>query len=500
MKKILSLFLPNKFALYAFLLGGLAILAYAPVGVAPIILVSLMGIFWLWHKSSSQLDYMRVGLWFGLGFFGVGVSWLLSSMYVYSGMSLWLSLLATFIFILALSAYFMVAGWLVGYFYNPKKIGFSVVFIMPVVWVLFELIRASLFGGFPFLLIGNTHLFTWLDGFAPVFGILGMSLAVAFTAGLLLFMLLTKNLLVPSFLVFTIWISGSSLKNVVWVEKNGLDVDIALVQANISQDRKWLRKQLMPTLKTYIDLSKKSIDAELIVWSETSIPAYFYQVEKGVLKNFLKDAKLLEKDIIMGAVVKNKKTGNYYNALVNAKDTNLVYKKSHLVPFSEFFPFAGVFKYLSSLFNIPFSEFSAGKQEQLPMELADKKVGLSICYEIYFGAELTKNIAITDYLVTVSNDAWFAHTLEPYQLRQETQMRALELGRQIARSTNTGFTFIVGVDGVIIDQLPAYETGVLRTKIQPYSGETPFVKWQNNPLWVFLILSLIFISWRKYKS
>ncbi len=496
--KVFLVFVPNKIAIYAFLLGGLAMLSYAPIGIAPVILVSLVGLFGLWYKSNSRSESMRIGLWFGFGFFGVGVSWLISSMYIFSGMALWLSALATFAFVLFLSLYFLLAGWLIHYLHNPNKTWLTVAFMMPVVWVLFELIRASLFSGFPFLLIGNTHLFTWLDGYAPVFGVLGMSLAVALTAGHILYMFLAKNWLVPSLVIFAIWITGSFLKNVQWVDQQPvLPVDIALVQANISQDRKWQVKELVPTLKTYVSLSKENIDADVIVWAETSIPAYFDQVENGVLKEFLTDANLLEKNILMGAITRNKKTGEYWNVLVNAKNTEMIYQKRHLVPFSEFFPFSGMFKVLSSWFSIPFSEFTAGDKKQLPMELSGKKVGLSICYEMYYGAELTNNIKDIDYLITVSNDAWFANTLEPYQLRQETQMRALELGREIARSTNTGFTFVVGIDGMIKAEIAPYETTVLRTKIQPYSGETPFVKWQNTPVWLFLILSLAFLSWRK---
>ncbi len=497
--KTLKIFIPSKHAFYALLLGALANLAFAPLAIAPIILISMAGLFWLWSKAETKFNFMQVGLWFGLGFFGVGVSWLISSMYLYSGMSLWLSAIATFFFVFVLSLYFMLAGWLVHYFYNPKKLWFSIAFMMPVVWVLFELVRASLFSGFPFLLIGNTHILTWLDGYAPVFGVLGMSLAVAFSAGLLLFMFMEKKWLAPSLIMFAIWFSAANFKDINWVEKKGLPVDIALVQANIGQDKKWLRSQLMPTLQTYISLTKQHIDADVIVWAETSIPTYFDRVENTALAAFLTDARLLKKDILMGAITRDKVTGEYYNALVNAKDTTKEYRKTHLVPFSEFFPFSEMFRVLSKLFNIPFSEFGRGRGN-LPMQIADKKVGLSICYEMYYGAELASNISTTDYLITVSNDAWFAGTLEPYQLRQEVQMRALELGREIARSTNTGFTVLVGIDGKIKDQIPAYEEGVLRTKIQSYSGETPFTKWHNLPVWLFLVLSIAFISWQKYRK
>ena len=109
MNKVLrpfQVFIPNKNAFFALLLGAFAILAYAPFGVSAVMLISLSGLFWLWTKATSARYFIQIGLWFGLGFFGVGVSWLMSSMYIYSGMSMALSLLATFIFILFLSLYF----------------------------------------------------------------------------------------------------------------------------------------------------------------------------------------------------------------------------------------------------------------------------------------------------------------------------------------------------------------------------------------------------------
>ncbi|MBD3612162.1 MAG: apolipoprotein N-acyltransferase, partial [Hydrogenovibrio crunogenus] len=90
------------------------VFAHAPVAIAPLAVIALAGLFWLWFKADSKKETTQIGLWFGLGFFGVGVSWLISSMYIYANVNLFLAVLATFIFILFLSLYFMLAGWLVG--------------------------------------------------------------------------------------------------------------------------------------------------------------------------------------------------------------------------------------------------------------------------------------------------------------------------------------------------------------------------------------------------
>jgi len=498
-KKLLAIFKPNQSALIAFGLGGALVLAHAPVAFAPVALVALGGLFWLWHGAKSVFHSVQLGLWFGLGFFGAGVSWLISSIYIYANVNLLLAIFATFIFVLFLSLYIAFAGWL-AYRLQDRGIGITWVVIMPAIWVLAEWLRATLFEGFPFLLTGNTHIHTWLDGYAPVFGVLGMSWAVAATAGLVLWLYLSRAWLAASTALASIWLVGAGLQTIEWVKPVGTPIDVALLQGNVPQDKKWLKDAFMPTLKTYVDMTKKNLDADLVVWPETAVPSYYDLVEKGALKSFIKDAQLLETDILIGVITRNKDTGSYYNALVNVHNPEQQYQKHHLVPFSEFFPFGVILKPLSELFDVPYAEFTAGSETQKPLVLADQPAGLSICYEMAFGEELARTAGQARYLVTVSNDAWFANTLEPAQQVQDAQMRALELGREIARATNTGHTLVLDVKGNIKARLPAYQEGVLRAKVQPYEGETFFVQWKQTPLLTLLALAFGGILYRQWRA
>lgn len=499
MRRFLGLFSPQRSGLTAFGLGGLLVFAHAPIAIAPLALISLAGLFWFWQQAKTLSESIKIGFWFGLGFFGVGVSWLISSMYFYAEMNLLVSALATLVFVLFLTLFIMLAGAMVFKLKQTDAMMFNWVLVMPAVWVFAEWLRATLFGGFPFLMTGNTHLLTWLDGYAPVFGVLGISWAVALSAGILLWLYGSRAWLGASFLLATLWLSGAALKSVEWVEPKGKTVDVALLQGNIPQDKKWLSREFMPTLKTYVGMTKQNLDADLIVWPETAVPAYYDLVEKGALRSFIKDAQLLSTDILMGVITRDQAKGKYFNAIVNAHNPKQQYHKKHLVPFSEFFPFSGLFKSLSLLFDIPFSEFTPGAKDQEAFELAGHKVGLSVCYEMAFGEELTESAKASDFLVTVSNDAWFAHTLEPAQQVQDVQMRALELGREIARSTNTGFTILVGVNGVVKAEIPAYKEGVLRTEVQPYQGETPFIKWRQWPILLLLLAVLLLVVGFKLK-
>lgn len=499
--KYFAIFIPTgkrlKPAMLAFFLGAILVAGFAPISFAPVVLISLAGLFYLWNQAETSVDSTTIGLWFGLGQFGFGVSWLVSSMYVYSNMALPLAMLATFFFVLFLSLFVAFAGWLV-YFFRQNSQAMQFAILMPLIWVFVEWIRSIFFGGFPFLLVGTTHIDTWLDGYAPVFGVHAVSWAVAASAGILVWLYLNRNWLPASLAFSIIWLFGASFKSIEWVTPVGEPVEVALIQGNISQDKKWQAQEFLPSMQTYVSLTKQSIGAEVIVWPETAVPQYFDVVERGALHSFIKDAQLLNTDILMGVIYRSEDKKHYYNAVVNAHDPKQVYLKHHLVPFSEFFPFPSFFEFLAKYYDMPFSSFAAGEYPQPLMTLGEHQVGLSVCYEMSFGSELAETAADAKYLITVSNDAWFANTLEPAQQLQEVQMRALELGREIARSTNTGYTAVVGVDGLIKTQLEPYETAALKTKVQPYEGSTPFVFWKNIPMILLFSILFSFLIARKW--
>ena len=489
-KRLMGLLYPKKQEAKAFALGGFAVLAFAPFEFAPAALLSLVGLFWLWSQAETKMQAFKVGLWFGLGLFGLGVSWLFSSVYIYAHVALPLAILATFVFVLFLALYIALTGFLARYFYVAALPGLSYVLLFPAVWGVMEWLRATAFGGFPFLLLGTSHLGTWLDGYAPVFGVLGVSWVLAVSAGAILWMISKGAWTSGSLVMAAVWLGGSALQEVQWVSPKGEPVKVALIQGNISQDEKWQQSAFFPTLKKYVKATQDNLAADIVVWPETAVPSYYDVVAKGALKQFIQDAQLLETDIIAGIITREADHQHYYNSIVNFHNPSQVYRKHHLVPFSEYFPLSDALYALSQVFDIPFSQFSAGDYPPKPMKLAGHEVGLSICYETAFGEELAQLIPAADFMITVSNDAWFAHTLEPAQQLQEVRMRALELGREFARATNTGFTALIDVKGRIKQDIPPYAFGVLNGEVQPYEGETFFAQWQHLPILMIWLLIL----------
>ena len=123
------------------------------------------------------------------------------------------------------------------------------------------------------------------------------------------------------------------------------------------------------------------------------------------------------------------------------------------------------------------SDIASGEDGQPLLKGAGVPLGISICFEDAFARDVIKDLPAAKLLVNVSNDAWFEDSIEPHQHHAIARMRALEAGRYMIRSTNTGITALIGPHGQVIEQLPQFEVGVLKGEVQPLSGATPFVRW-----------------------
>jgi apolipoprotein N-acyltransferase len=468
--------------------GGLTTLAFAPFNLWPLAMLGPAMLFFLWTRPGAS--GFQTGLAYGLGLMGSGVSWLHVSIAQFGDLGWLFPLVVTLGFVALVALYYGLLGWLALSFTSPLRV--RLLWIFPALWVLVEWLRGWLMTGFPWLQLGYSQIDSPLAGYAPLLGALGVSWMLAISAGLLVLLREPGRVRwVAASALLLIWLAGWGLSQKAWTTPLGAPLQVALIQGNIPQAEKWLPEQLTPSLVTYAQQSKPRLDGDLIVWPETAVSAFQFQVDEAFLQPLESVVKQHHTHLVFGVVQMDEQREHYFNAMValgNEQRDN--YYKRHLVPFTEYLPFKSLFWPLVQLFSIPMSDFTPGSGKPL-MQVGPYQAGMSICYEDAFGSELIESLPEAAYLINASNDAWFGRSLAPYQHLQMARMRALETGRYLLRATNTGISAIVGPKGELVSVAPLLELDVVAGKILPLQGLTPYARFGNLPLLALLVLALI---------
>lgn len=474
----------------ALLAGALVPLGFAPFGLwlLPPIAVALLFGTWL-HVSPGRA--FRRGWLFGLGMFGIGVSWVQVSIHQFGLPWYLFSVSVTLAFVAFIALYPAITGYIACRFSRSRS-GIRLLLTWPALWTLVEWLRGWLLTGFPWLNLGYSQIDSPLSGFAPVGGAYLVTWAVALTGGSLCYLarrpLSNSIWVVP--VVLMLWGGGFVLRQVTWTEPLGQSWRVAIVQGNVQQSLKWDPAKRDATLALYRSLSEKHWGDQLIVWPETAIPAFPFDV-----RPFLEDMQKLAHDnsttLLAGMPVVDADGRRYYNAIVSLGASVGEYRKRHLVPLGEYIPFSELIGGALGFLKIPMSQFSAGDEDQPLLRVGDTAVGLSICYEAAFGNEIIDTLPAAGLLVNVSNDAWFGDSLAPHQHLEIARMRSLETGRCMLRATNTGISAVIDAHGRILKQAPQFEQAVLETHVDIYAGSTPFALHGNTGVVAGTLLTLL---------
>ncbi|MFH2140048.1 MAG: apolipoprotein N-acyltransferase [Pseudomonadota bacterium] len=473
------------------LAGVLAVFGFAPFGMFPLSVVALLVLFRVWHRCERAAQAAKAGFTFGMGLFSFGVGWIYVALHDYGYMHPLLAITATLLFAALASTPLVLAGYALMRFRVSPNV--KMLLVMPALWVLAEWFRGQLFTGFPWLAFGYAQVpDSPLIGFAPLFGVYGVSLAVVVSAGLLLFVSQVRwsaagKLALGGLVV--LWLAGAALQQVAWTQPIGEPFKVSLLQGNIPQDEKFSQEKLVSTLEIYRRLAQGS-DARLIVLPETAIPLLRHNVPVYYQEVLRDHVRQNGGDILIGAF--EKEGGHYFNSVYSLGTAESQhYRKDHLVPFGEFIPLRGMLGwFINDVLQIPMGDLTSGGDAQVPLAVAGQLVAVNICYEDVFGEEIIRPLPQATLLVNVTNDAWYGESNAAVQHNQMSQMRALESGRMMLRATNTGVTSAIGTDGQVLAQLPQHEEGVLTAQVQGYSGSTPYVRWGNIAVLLLLALML----------
>lgn len=481
------------------LAGAVTPLAFAPFELSLLIIPSLMMLFHHWLTLSPKQAF-RSGYLFGLGMFAVGCSWVFVSMYNFGGLGLLGSGAATFAFVAFLALFPAGAGGLVAMLRGQCPHLWQQLLLLASAWAGYELFRGWFLTGFPWLSSGVSQLGTPLSGFAPLWGVYGISWLLALSAGLLLMWLYQRRAgWRYGAGVVLLWLSGGLLQQVEWTAPQGEPLQVSAMQGNVGLDIKWNPEQRSENFHLYADLTASHWQSDIVLWPETAMTAFLHQVEDNI-DDFIATARESETTVITGIPMVDPEMRRYYNGIVAFSDETSRYYKRHLVPFGEYIPLEPLIGRVLEFMSIPMSSFSAGSDEQDTLHGAGIEIGASICYEIAFAEEMIQSLPKANLLVNVSNDAWFDGSLAPYQHLQMAQLRALESERWIVRATNTGISAIIDDNGQIRHASPQNEIYVVRGEVQPRQGATPYVLWANWPVFVLVSGVLLWFAVAWYRA
>ncbi|MDO8749400.1 MAG: apolipoprotein N-acyltransferase [Candidatus Omnitrophota bacterium] len=421
-------------------------------------------------QKKSKLQAFLLSYLTGLIFWTLTIYWLVH-----------VTLLGQILLILYLSLYFGFFGLCFSTInYQLSTINYL---FLPSLWVVLEYLRAHLLTGFGWALLGySQYLNLPIIQIADLFGAYGVSFLVvmaniviysAFSLKLSASSKIRKcSVFVLSFSIILVygyyqlsrkpkvaWAIGGPT-TAFWPAESRKLFKISLIQGNIPQELKWASGSQAFILDRYIRLTKEAALAkpDLIIWPEASNPGFLGdESDARVNENIFNLAKEIKIPLLVGSVVKEKR--KYFNSalLINEFGISGRYDKLHLVPFGEYIPLKGAFKFLESI--VPIGDFTAGNNYTLFLLSAIRyplsaKFGALICFEDTL-PELSRNFARegADFLVNITNDAWFKETTAPYQHLSASVFRAVENRLPLARSANTGISCFIDSRGRVISRL-----------------------------------------------
>ncbi|WP_084222717.1 apolipoprotein N-acyltransferase [Thioalkalivibrio paradoxus] len=480
--------------LLSLLAGATLVLAFAPFDLyllAPLALALWFALL----RGAGPRQALRHGYAFGLGLFGAGASWIFNSLLIFGEAPLLVATLITAGFVLFLAVYPALLAWAAARWFGAVQL-LPWLLALAGGFVLLEALRGWLLSGFPWLLVGHTLLDTAARGWLPVAGEFGAGLVVVLSAVALV--LLSARRFVAGLVLLALLLLasvGAAHWNAVQPTPSALRV--AIVQGNIEQSRKWADDGVEYALSLYSGLSREASGTDLLVWPETAIPAFYFEVYEP-LEALSLELEAQGTELVTGIFDYDPARRAMYNSIRHLP-SGATYDKRQLVPFGEFLPFRDRIAWLDRLLDIPMSDLTPGTGSGR-VAMAGQVAGLSVCYEAAYARRIRTALPDAGFLLNVSNDAWFGDTLAPYQHLQIARVRALEMGRPMIRATNTGVSALIDADGRVTARAGLFTREVLTGEIQPRQGHTPAARFGAWPALLAALLLVLPAGWARRRS
>jgi apolipoprotein N-acyltransferase len=472
--------------------GAALCAAFAPLNLWPLALFSPALLMALWQRATPR-HAAALGFCFNFGTFATGTYWLYISIHEIRGLPIWIALIVMAALVCILSLYGALLGWMVAAWLPPAGplrwlVG------LPSAWLLEEWFRGWFLTGFPWLSLGYSQTGTWMAGFAPVFGVYGVSALLLLGSGALLCLALgsRRERLLGAMVLVLVWVVPGLLRGIAWTHPSGASVSVAIVQGAIPADEKWQALHYDEQFDTYRDLTRSALGEQVIVWPEAAVPDTA-QNTSGYLLARYHEAHAHKSTLVVGVfregASREGRPPEVFNSLLTMDDQAVdSYDKQHLVPFTEIIPGPAFAKEWLAFMHLGIEELTRGASDQPPVRAGALVLLPAICYDDGYGSSNLYMLPAANALVTVTNDGWFGHSSARYQHLQIAQMRSIETGRYMIRAANDGISAIIGPDGRVLKTAPSFVPSVLRGSVVPMQGMPPFARFGN---WLIILLGII---------
>ena len=470
--KILNFIIPALF-------GLIGIFAFAPFSIKFLIFISYGYLIRLLISNNNGV-FWKVFCW-GLGHWGLGMSWIIVSVYYYGETTIAMSSIIYILLVVILTLIFTSPLLILKSALSFTKINnnfFSVLFISSI-FTISEFSRYFFLNGVPWLIPGNIFLDTISQNIYPIFGVTAASFFIYFICALFIVYSNNKISYVSAAILIISLLPFSPADEI----KDGIKVSIVQPASDPFlkyEDNYYLK--IEDNLNRLIDTVSK--DSELVVLPEAELP---YSQNSIRFIDFLKNTEISEK-IILG--VWKYEDAKLYNAIYSPR-YNEAYKKIHLVPFGEYIPFIEGLRGIINFFDLPMSNVSHGSQLQENIRILDNiPISSPICFDIAFPNTVRKMNKSSLLMINVSNDTWFGNSIGPYHHLSIARVRSIENNRYTIRATNDGISAIISNKGTIVTLLDKGKSDILEGNVKLIKNSTFYSR--NGHLF-FIILSFIIV-------
>jgi apolipoprotein N-acyltransferase len=434
------------------------------------------------------------------------------------------------ILVFFMGSYFAIFGLI--YSFVSRRLGAApALFAAPFFWVFLEYVKSNLsFMSFPWgLLAHSQYQYPVVILGASLTGAYGISFLIAMvnsavSAVVLLFLQklrqaqsffyrrLTRgealSIAVTAALLFILNLTYGHMNLAKKITKKG--IKISVVQGDVEQSKKWERKYANFIMETYAELTQKASEDHpaLIVWPETATPwsisrdAWLY----GQVRRIAKTAGTY---LLLGSAQHRKfKRGDtqdikFFNSAFlfgpDRRAKNQRYDKIRLLPFGEYLPKKETIPW--AYLHIPEPPGYIPGKEFTVFKGPGFQFGVTICWENIFPDQVRQLVKRgAEFIVNITNEAWFGRTAAPYQFLSMSVFRAVENRVFVVRCANTGISCFIDPYGRVIDRVKDEQSrdifvrGILTGSVSPMESKTLYTRYGDLLVWLSLVCSLVFLG------